>query len=137
MKVLGLHCNHIWYRVGTPSIGEDTSLLGKEWSCDSCVIILIHVEKEDEKRPNEMARRLRKFSIWFARLNDVDKIVLHSFAHLSESKADPNIARQIIEKAYKGIIQRGYNAHLTPFGYFLELKLHISDRTSSRVFKSL
>lgn len=49
--------------------------------------------------------------------------VLHSFAHLSESKADPEFTKALFDRVEERMSNAGYVVHQTPFGYFLDLRL--------------
>ena len=58
---------------------------------------------------------------WVARKNSANMIILHSFAHLSDSKASPEFAKDIFDLAEKRLKSAGYQVDQTPFGYFLDL----------------
>ncbi|MEE8546794.1 MAG: threonyl-tRNA synthetase editing domain-containing protein, partial [bacterium] len=64
------------------------------------------------------------------------RVVLHFFSHLSESRSSPEFAREVLEDASKRLTSSGYEVHLTPFGYFCEMKLHIGGESLAKVFKS-
>ena len=69
--------------------------------------------------------------------NNTQKLILHSFAHLSESKADPTITKAIFERAQEKMENVGYEVHQTPFGYFLDLIVDAPGESLARVFKDL
>jgi len=98
---------------------------------------MVHVESIDEEREKEVIRKLYKAIVWYHNKTLCKKVVLHSFAHLSEDKSNPIFAKNIIEKVAAKLRERGLEIHVTPFGYFLELELWISDEPISRVFKVL
>lgn len=137
MKILMFYCKEFWYRVGRKSLAQDDSLIGTEWSGENCSVIFIHVEAEDETREKSVASKLLKNTVWHARKVNTNCVVLHSFAHLSESKASPDFAKNLIEKVAEKLKQKGFDVHVTPFGYFLEFRIHIYDEPISRVFKSI
>lgn len=137
MKILMFYCKRFWYKVGRKSLAVDSSMLSREWECKDCSVIYIHVEKEDEEKGNSVVQKLVKNIVWHARKTGASTIVLHSFAHLSESKADPEAAKNLIFKAKEKLEKKGFDVHVTPFGYFLEFVLHVYDTPISRVFKSL
>ncbi|GAJ22980.1 unnamed protein product, partial [marine sediment metagenome] len=49
-----------------------------------------------------------------AKKNDTNKIILHSFAHLSLSKADPEVTKLIFNNAEKRLENTGYKTWQTP-----------------------
>ena len=137
MKILMLSLDGMWYRVARASYGSDESIIGKEFRLEDCLMILIHVEKEDEGRKNKLIRKLLNNITWYSRKINNKRIVLHSFAHLSESKSEPEYAREIIDEVSRRLKDKGFEVHVTPFGYFLELEIRIKGEPIARIFKSL
>ncbi|MEX0568495.1 MAG: threonyl-tRNA synthetase editing domain-containing protein [Candidatus Njordarchaeota archaeon] len=137
MKVLMLSLYKIWYRVGKISHSKDESLLGKTYEDKDCLFIMIHVEAKDQENENSVLRKLVKNITWYSRKTNNKKIILHSFAHLSEDKADPEYAQKIINMVKEKLQNKGLDVHTTPFGYFLELEIKIKPEPIARVFKDL
>ncbi|MHA1471343.1 MAG: threonyl-tRNA synthetase editing domain-containing protein, partial [Candidatus Asgardarchaeia archaeon] len=94
-------------------------------------------EEKDEKDANSVLRKALKNIIWHMRKAKTDKIILHSFAHLSSSKSSPEFAMYAINWLKEKLEERNIPVFVTPFGYFLELKIHISGESIGRVFKEL
>ena len=130
------HAKSFWYKtaVKNSEIAEDIS---KEEQFTNVSIAFIHVEKEDEEKRAAVIRKSVKNITWHVRKSGAEKIILHSFAHLSESKATPEFSRELIEEIKNKIEAKGYNVTTTPFGYFLEFKLHVGGDSIGRVFKAL
>lgn len=137
MKILMLSLSKIWYRVGKISYSKDESLLGKTYEDKDCLLIMIHVESKDQENESKVLRKLVKNITWYSRKVNNKKVILHSFAHLSESKADPEYARKIIDMAKEKLLKKGLDVKTTPFGYFLELEIRIKPEPNARVFKDL
>jgi len=74
---------------------------------------------------------------WGARKNGTKKILLHSFAHLSESKASPEFTKELLDRAEKRLNNSDYEAYQSPFGYFLDISMDWPGRSLARVFKDL
>ena len=70
------------------------------------------------------------------RKNDTRRVVLHSFSHLAESKASPEFTKELIHRAEQRLLAAHYDAHTTPFGYFLDLDLKAPGRSAARIFAS-
>lgn len=100
------------------------------------VIGLIHAETFDEKDPGRAEKKLIKNLKWGARKNDSKRIVLHSFSHLAETKADAEFTRELLGRASQRLVNAGYDVWQTPFGYFLDLDLQAPGRSTARIFAS-
>ena len=87
MKVLVIYCKSFSFHPATktlPTIEDVTE--GKAFA--DCIVAFIQVEAEDEEK--ELSGREKKLVNhlkWTARKNNTNTIILHSFAHLSDSKA--------------------------------------------------
>src|SRR6056297_242691 len=122
MKTLFLYCNEFGYTPTSktldfvPDAGE-----GKTFS--DVQTIFIQVEKEDEENENSVFKKLVKQIKWIMKKNESKKLVLHSFAHLSYSKADPQFTMDFLNRLEERMTNSGFETSQTPFGYFLDLKL--------------
>ena len=79
-------------------------------------------------------------SFWFKTFQKVlesKTVVLHSFNHLSGSKAGPEFAGPLIEEARERLERSGYTVGMTPFGYLNEWNLHVAGDSLAKVFKEL
>ncbi len=102
---------------------------------EDAVISFINVEKDDEENLDSKVTKLIKNIKWFCNKNKVKRVVLHSFAHLSESKASPENAKYILDKAEKRLESAGYEVFQTPFGYLLDFELFSKGEPLTRFFK--
>ncbi len=100
-------------------------------------VAFIQVEKEDEGRESDVEKKLVKNLKWVCGKNNVNKIILHSFAHLSESKAEPEFTKLIFERTEERLSNAGFSVIQTPFGYFLDLRLDAPGFSLARVFKNI
>lgn len=102
------------------------------------ILAFIQVEQSDEE--NDIKSREKKLVNhlkWVARKNNTSLIILHSFAHLSESKASPEFTRQVFDLAEKRLQHAQYVTHQTPFGYFLDLNIKAPGFSLARIWTSL
>jgi len=135
MKLLLIYADSFSYRTTMKTVESEPDL-DEERRIDGALVGFIHLEGSDEDDPTGIETKLVKVLKWAARKNGTDRIVLHSFAHLAESKASPEFARSILNGAQKRLIDSGYEATQTPFGYFLDLQVSAPGRPSARIFKS-
>ncbi|MBA7538919.1 hypothetical protein ES705_31197 [subsurface metagenome] len=64
-------------------------------------------------------------------------LILHSFAHLSESKAEPEFTKLLLNRVEEHMANAGYEVNQTPFGYFLDLQVDAPGFSLARVFKNI
>lgn len=106
---------------------------------ENAQVAFIHAESsdEDEDRSKAIEKKLIKNLKWIAGKNQTKLIVLHSFAHLSESKAAPGFTKAFFDRVEVRLKNSGYEVFQTPFGYFLDLEVSAPGHSLARVFKSL
>ncbi len=137
MKVLVIYCKEFSYFPATKTLPEIEAVTsGKTF--DNCIVAFIQVESEDEEK--ELAGREKKLVNhlkWTARKNNTATIVLHSFAHLSESKASIDFTKALFDLAQKRLFNGGYTTEQTPFGYFLDLNINAPGFSLARIWATL
>ncbi len=134
MKLLMVYADRFAYKTTVKTLKEFEDQ-EEERSAEGVLVGFIHVEEEDEERLDKVETKLVKNLKWAAKKNGTNTIVLHSFAHLSESKGDPKITKGLLDRAEKRLVNAGYEAWQTPFGYFLDLDMKAPGRSLARVFK--
>ena len=106
-----------------------------EESVDNCTVVFFHVEKEDEGNVSKVIQKFAKNTKWLCGKFETKNVVLHSFNHLSSSKATPEIAKCILDNVTERLVRTGYKVTVTPFGYFNEFKIHVGGDSLAKVFK--
>ena len=102
------------------------------------ILAFIHIEKDDEEydvksREKKLVNHLK----WTARKNNCNNIILHSFAHLYDSKASADFTKDLFDMAEARLQNGGYTTVQTPFGYFLDLNLKAPGHSLARIWASL
>ena len=137
MKVLVIYCTTFSYLPNVKTLEEvEDVVLGKTFN--DCIVAFIQVEEEDETQ--EIAGREKKLVNhlkWTARKNNTNTIVLHSFAHLADSKASADYTKALFDLAEKRLQNGGYTTDQTPFGYFLDLNINAPGFSLARIWASL
>ena len=103
---------------------------------ENALLAFIQAEESDEEDMKKVETKLLKNLKWAAKKNDTNKVILHSFAHLSESKASPEFTKELFDKADARMKNADYETFQTPFGYFLDLSLDAPGYSLARIFKS-
>ncbi len=135
MKLLLIYADRFGYRTTMKTVASEPDR-DEATEITDALVGFIHFEEQDEGDPAGIETKLVKNLKWAARKNDTKRILLHSFAHLAETKATPEFAKRVLDGAQTRLVQSGYEAVQTPFGYFLNLDLAAPGRPSARVFKS-
>jgi predicted deacetylase len=137
MKVLVIYIDEFSYTPAKKNL-ESAEEINEGASFTDSILAFIQVEEADEEydvksREKKLVNHLK----WTARKNNCQKIILHSFAHLSESKASVEFTRQIFDLAEKRLQNAGYETAQTPFGYFLDLNLKAPGHSLARIWATL
>ncbi len=136
MKLLLIYADTFAYQTRTQTL-ESSDEVAESARFEKVQTAFIHVEKDDEERQSYVETKLVKNLKWAARKNGTTRILLHSFAHLAESKADPTITKHIFDQAEERLTSAGYNVSQTPFGFFLDLDMQAPGLSLARIFKSI
>jgi hypothetical protein len=137
MKLLMIYTKKFSYTPTEKTLDENFEEHEQSQSFENCIVGFIQVEEEDEeKKTLKVEKNLAKNLKWAARKNDTQRIILHSFAHLSESKASPEYSKEILNLAEERLKNAEYETAQTPFGYFLDLDISAPGFSQARMFKS-
>ncbi len=136
MKLLMIYMNKFSF---CPTIKTIESMpdFSEEKKYENIQVAFIQVEKKDEENETAVKKKLLKNLKWIAGKNNTNKIILHSFAHLSESKAEPEFTKLLFDNVDERLRNSGFKVEQTPFGYFLDLKIDAPGYSLARVFKDL
>ncbi len=138
MKILMIYMDRFLYKPTIKTL-DDFPEHSESKVFEKAEVAFIHAEEEDqeEDRIKAIEKKLIKNLKWIAGKNQTKTIVLHSFAHLSESKADPGFTKEFFDRVEIRLKNTGYEVFQTPFGYFLDLEVNAPGHSLARVFKSL
>ncbi len=135
MKVLMIYCKTFGFNPTVRTL-EMANEHEEPAAFENVQTAFIQVEAEDIERDAQVSKKLLKNLKWVCGKNNTKKVVLHSFAHLSESKADPEFTKKIFDSVQERLEKVGYEVYQTPFGYFLDLQVDAPGFSLARVFKS-
>ena len=137
MKVLTLFVDEFSYRPQQKNL-ENVEEVSEGKQFLKAILAFIQAEQTDEE--NDLKSREKKLVNhlkWVARKNETNTIILHSFAHLSESKASPEFTKKLFNEAEKRLQKAGYSTAQTPFGYFLDLNIKAPGFSLARIWANL
>ncbi|HHE37607.1 MAG TPA: hypothetical protein ENL20_03420 [Candidatus Cloacimonetes bacterium] len=134
MKLLMIYSEKFAYKTNIKNL-ESVEKYEKEKQIENTLVGFIQVEQKDEEDISKVETKMIKNLKWAAKKNDTINIVLHSFAHLSMSKAEEGITKELFNRAEQRLKNSGYEVSQTPFGYFLDLDIQAPGKSLARVFK--
>lgn len=137
MKVLVMFTSHFAYEPKLKNV-EDVKDVTEGGQFNDCLVAFIQVEELDEEKDVlSREKKLVNHLKWTLRKNNTNKIILHSFAHLSESKASLKFTKEVFDQAEIRLQNAGIETAQTPFGYFLDLDIKAPGFSLARIWRSL
>ena len=137
MKVLVIYCNRFSYSPASKTL-PDVEDVEEGRAFENCIAAFIQVEEADEEKDIlSREKKLVNHLKWTARKNNTNTIILHSFAHLSDSRASVDFTKALFDEAEQRLQNAGYITAQTPFGYFLDLNINAPGYSLARIWASL
>jgi hypothetical protein len=106
-----------------------------EEKTENAIVVFYHVEAEDKEKRSSVLTKLIKNIKWLSGKFNTKNLVIHSFNHLSTSKASPDFSNELIKDAKARLTNSGFVITETPFGYLNEWKIHVAGESLAKVFK--
>jgi len=137
MKVLVMFVDEFKYHPAQKNL-DSTEDIKEGASFKDSILAFIQIEESDEEydvqsREKKLVNHLK----WTARKNNCNSIILHSFAHLAESKASVEFTKDLFDLAEKRLKNAGFETAQTPFGYFLDLEIKAPGYSLARIWATL
>lgn len=135
MKLLMIYCDEFSF---TPTIKTLESFpdITQSESFSKVLVAFIHAEEEDEADIKRVETKMVKNIKWAAKKNETRNVVLHSFAHLAETKANPDFTKELFDRVEARLKNTDYVCAQTAFGYFMDLGIQAPGVSQARIFKS-
>ena len=133
MRLLFWYCDRFAWHPSLKTLGHAPEAV--PMTCEQAVVAFIHVEPPDVVEGSSTETKLVKNAKWLARKWETRRIVLHSFTHLGEQKADPEVAKGLIDRVHKRLETAGYTVVQTPYGYFNDLSIEAPGHPLARIYK--
>ena len=137
MKVLVMYVDEFGYVPAQKNLEEAKEITEGATFYNSVVAFIQVEESDEEKDVKSREKKLVNHLKWTARKNNCKRIVLHSFAHLSESKASIDFTKELFDLAEKRLQNAKFETAQTPFGYFLDLQIKAPGFSLARIWASL
>lgn len=131
-----IYCNSFYYKPTSKTLEEVEERTEAE-EFKNALVGFIQLEADDENDPAGVEKKLLKNLKWAAKKNNTNTVILHSFAHLSDSKANPEFTIELFNNVEVRLKNASYESHQTAFGYFMDLKVDAPGLSLARIFKSI
>jgi hypothetical protein len=132
MRVLFWYCDTFAWNPAVKTLDDAPD--AEPSSHEKAVVAFIHVEPKDIEDAS-VETKLAKNAKWLARKWETSLVILHSFTHLGEDKADALQAKALIDRVHQRLENAAYRAVQTPYGYFNDLTLQAPGHPLARIFK--
>ncbi len=137
MKVLAIYCSKFGYMPAKKSL-ETATEITEGATFNNCITAFVQIEESDEEKDvKSREKKLVNHLKWVARKNETKTIILHSFAHLSESKSSAEFTKAVFDAAEIRLKNADIETAQTPFGYFLDLDIQAPGFSLARVWATL
>jgi len=133
MRVLFWYCDRFAWDPTLKALEDAPEPRAEKY--EKVVVAFIHVEPGDVEGGSSAETKLVKNAKWLARKWEIRKVILHSFSHLAEEKADHVLAKNLLDHAQARLQDAGYETVQTPYGYFHDLELKAPGQPLARIYK--
>ncbi|MGC8671632.1 MAG: threonyl-tRNA synthetase editing domain-containing protein, partial [Candidatus Micrarchaeia archaeon] len=122
MRILQLDVDKIEYALVKPESDVHEEAGSKRETVENALALFVCVEKGDTEAD---AKQAIDDAAAFARKQNVPKLVLYPFAHLSSDLASPSEAMKIFAKMRELAQSSGIETHAAPFGWNKQLSISV------------
>ncbi len=136
MKLLLLFTHDYWLKPYEKSL-DSAPDASAEVETSEAVLALIHVEAHDPERQSKLVTKAIKNVKWLAGKFGTRNVILHSFAHLARTRAEPEQAESLLAAMRERLANADFKVQTTPFGYFNEFRAHVAGPSLAKVFVEL
>ena len=130
-----IYCNQFKYDPTVKTL-DDFEDCNEGVNFENALVAFIHAEEKDEADIKSVETKMVKNLKWAAKKNGTRNVVLHSFAHLAETKANPDYTKELFDRVEARMKNAGYTCSQTAFGYFMDLDIQAPGVSQARIFKA-
>lgn len=135
MKVLQLHCSEFKYKVIKDTPVSERPAFPKELGLENVLVCFICFEKNDENKVEEILNSYIENVLMDTGRIGCKTVLLYPYAHLSHSLGSPRKAKQFLKDLKIKLIERGLDAHKSPFGWYKSFELTCKGHPLAEAFR--
>jgi len=133
MRVLFWYCEKFAWLPAIKTL--TTAPEAEQGDYQNILVAFVHVEPKDVVDGSSAEKKLLKNIKWLAGKWNNKKVILHSFTHLGEEKADAENALVLLNRVEQRLLNVDYKVVQTPYGYFLDLDMKAKGHPLARIYK--
>ena len=130
-----IYCEKFGYHPTVKTLDEFEEIVEGAIFKDT-LVAFIHSEEADEADIKSIETKMVKNLKWAAKKNQTRSVLLHSFAHLAETKAAPDYTKELFDRVVARMRNADYVCAQTAFGYFMDLSIQAPGVSQARIYKS-
>lgn len=134
MRIIYWYMDEFSYHPAVKNL-ESAETISQGATFKNAIVAFIHGEEKDEENASKAETKLIKNIKWLSGKLECKQIILHSFAHLGESKCSPEFLKGLFDRAQDRLQAVGFAVEQTPFGYFLDISMAAPGKSLARVYK--
>ena len=109
----------------------------KEVRLENGLLLMVGVEKEDEKRSEEILEKATKEVLNHSHQLGVSRVVILPFSHLFVKLGKAEAALEILKNFAERLSREGLEVKRVPFGWFNELEIKAKGHPLSRIAREI
>ncbi|MBM74758.1 MAG: hypothetical protein CMK59_05110 [Proteobacteria bacterium] len=125
-----------WQAENQTLLFKDTEPQPMHGEVTEALVAWLQIEAHDNDNHTKSLRKIAKQIKWCAKKRQLNKIVLHSFAHLGGTKSNPEYAQGFLCDLEARLMENGYQVQQTPFGWSCSWKLNTYGNSTAKIFVS-
>ena len=122
MKLLGIHADHVWYKVTKKSKSAEPEPVPED-SLDNCVLLFTCVEKADEISPEGVVRNAVPAIQKRMKNLGASRVMIFPYAHLASDLGCPGVSLWILKEMKKELEDAGFEVKRAAFGWYKEFEI--------------
>jgi hypothetical protein len=136
MKILAFQARRFWWKSFSRTLADASEATVQDEVQDA-VVAFVHAEAKDSEpeRADSVFRQTLKHLKWLANKRGCKQVALHSFTHLGGENAEPQFAKEFLERLAERLGGSDYQVKCTPFGWFCEWELSVHGECLAKVWK--
>ncbi len=138
MKTLYIHSDYLEFTVkkSTP-VAEEITDEQREGRFDEILVAFISVEKQDESNPDAVVKKAVEDLEDVSKKVKTRRVALYPYAHLSSSLGSPDTGKKILRAMEAELVQRDYEVHRVPFGWYKAFKISCKGHPLSELSREI
>ena len=122
MKLLGIHADHVWYKVTKKSKSAEPSPVPED-SLENCVLLFTCVEKRDEESPETVVCNAVSAIRKRMQTLGASRVMIFPYAHLASDLGCPGISLWILREMQNALEGIGFSVKRAAFGWYKEFEI--------------